>query len=53
MADLYRECIKKKRYRSLKLANEIAAQALKSRGVNLRVYGCPYCNGYHLTKQNP
>lgn len=43
-------CLKKSRYSTEGLAERVAAKAKKARGVELRVYYCPTCYGYHLTK---
>jgi len=42
----YRMCERKQRYRSESEATKVG----RRRGVRLRVYCCPLCDGYHLTK---
>lgn len=44
-------CIKKARYNTKELAEHVAQDILKSRGVHLHIYYCKYCCGYHLTKK--
>lgn len=42
-------CHRKKRYWTEAYAQGIAAKCLRKRGVQLRVYLCEFCFGYHLT----
>lgn len=49
---IYRQCGKKKRYRSEHEARLIANRGEAARGTKLRVYACPLCGGYHITSQN-
>lgn len=44
------ECGRKARYPSAKVARRYAERAVEARGTPLRVYWCPTCNGFHLTK---
>lgn len=46
-----RECLGKKRYRTLGYAEELAKKIKKERQLQLYVYSCPSCQGYHLTKR--
>lgn len=50
---IFQMCFKKKRYRSVEAAGQ-AAEAAHQKGSedNLRIYICPACDGFHLTK-NP
>ena len=43
------QCVKKKKYRSQKLAQQVADKASKRAGKPLRVYYCGICQNYHLT----
>ena len=45
---LYRECLKKKRYK-IKTAQKVVQKIFKERGIVLRIYRCRFCNKYHLT----
>lgn len=45
-----RQCVKKVRYNYESHAKKVAKNVFKTRGVKLRVYMCPKCLGYHLTK---
>ncbi len=48
---VYRERTKKVRYRDEFEAAKEAKRCADIRGVPLRVYPCPECRGYHLTKR--
>jgi hypothetical protein len=48
-SEFYRGCLKKKRYSTAKLAAAVKNKVFKERGINLRIYKCSACNGYHLT----
>lgn len=48
---LARMCFSKKRYPSEDFAAQVAQVAADKRGVDLRVYHCPCCSGFHLTHQ--
>ena len=50
--DRYRQCGKKRRYRSEHDARLSANNGMTKRGTPLRVYRCPICNGWHITKRN-
>ena len=43
-------CVKKKAYKSLGMAQSVAAKVKKERGVELHCYYCKECGCYHLTK---
>ena len=45
-----RNCARKSRYKSEKFAKEIAKKRRAASGVQLRVYHCPMCQSFHLTK---
>ena len=45
-------CAGKKRYRTVEAAGASAAMAKERRGVSLRVYQCPACQAFHLTKDS-
>jgi hypothetical protein len=47
-----RGCQDKRFYSTPERATTAATQRSKASGVNLRVYGCQACGGYHLTKQS-
>lgn len=44
------DCGKKRRYKTRELADTVATDAQEKRGVGLRVYECPHCLGWHLTR---
>lgn len=44
---LHSSCLKKARYRSENKAKTVA----KRLSIPLRVYACPHCFGWHLTKR--
>jgi hypothetical protein len=44
-------CYKKSRYPTEQRARLYADKAEADRGVKLRVYSCPICMGWHMTKQ--
>lgn len=48
---LYNSCIKKKKYRSERVAEEVIRDALNDRGASLRWYDCELCGSIHLTKK--
>lgn len=48
--DEERSCLRKKRYGDPALAEQVADRCWRKRGVELRVYPCTYCGGFHLTK---
>lgn len=47
--NLYRACLSKVKYRTLKYAELKAKQFTKKYGKPQYVYYCKYCQGYHLT----
>lgn len=46
-----RGCKSKRRYSTEQLADKVAARATSQRGLALRVYCCPLCQGWHITKR--
>lgn len=46
-----KECLGKKRYSTLTFAERIAIKIKKERDLDLYVYICKSCSGYHLTKR--
>lgn len=48
---MWRMCLRKKKYRSEHLAMQVAEKIKKDRGITLYVYACPLCGYYHLTKK--
>lgn len=46
-----RMCLGKKVYRTIQHAENTCKNANKHRGVQLRVYSCPCCGGFHLTSR--
>jgi hypothetical protein len=51
--EIERSCAMKTRYRSPEAAGRAAQTAYNERGVTgLRVYPCPICSGFHLTKES-
>lgn len=49
---IYRTCSRKHRYSSKAAVKQAASIASKSQGIELHYYRCPYCSGWHLTKQS-
>lgn len=49
--EVFRTCLRKRRYRDVYEAMESAREVFQREGVILAVYECPFCGGYHLTKQ--
>lgn len=47
---VYSQCGSKKRYRDESHANRVKKFRAEEAGY-LRAYDCPFCNGWHLTKQ--
>lgn len=45
------ECLRKRSYRTARSAVLTAQKAFERRGVELRVYHCPHCGQFHLTKR--
>jgi hypothetical protein len=43
-------CTTKRAYYSAKLAKRVAFEARQKRGTELRVYACPACGQWHITK---
>lgn len=48
---VFRTCRRKRRFRSTSEAMARAREAFQREGVVLAVYECPFCGGFHLTKQ--
>lgn len=48
---IFSQCTSKKRYRTEYRANEVRRLCTRSRGQELRVYHCRWCDGYHLTSK--
>jgi hypothetical protein len=44
-------CLRKKRYSSETLANQVREKCEAARGTPLRVYYCGGCEGYHLARR--
>lgn len=44
-------CLKKHRYQSKEAALQAINRVHKKRDVELRIYFCKYCLGYHLTSK--
>jgi hypothetical protein len=44
-----RSCLSKTQYSSEERAREISQRRRKFRGVQLYVYACPHCCGWHVT----
>lgn len=44
-----RQCGKKMRYDTRDIASDIALKRSIESGIELRVYKCPICNGWHIT----
>lgn len=49
---MYRMCLKKRKYKSEEVAKQIAKQCDEKYGVTHRVYYCPLCGHYHLTTKD-
>ena len=49
----HNECLRKKRYRTLEFAKEVAKKIKNdpTKGTELFPYACPSCQGFHLTKR--
>lgn len=45
-----RQCYRKAKYSTEKLAQKVANKIKWDRDVEVHVYGCTRCGGYHLTK---
>lgn len=45
------DCLKKNKYPSMGYAKRVRSEAKKKRDVDLRIYYCSHCNGYHLTSK--
>lgn len=50
MGALIKGCLGKKQYGDLGVAHRAARKCKKMRGVALRVYRCPNCKQWHLTR---
>lgn len=51
LKNLVSSCLKKHRYKTEQLAQEAINRIHKKRKVNLRIYFCKKCLGYHLTSK--
>ena len=51
LKSLVSSCLKKKRYKTEQIAQEAINRIRKKRKVNLRIYFCQKCLGYHLTSK--
>lgn len=49
--EVWSDCGKKARYRDQSEARVIANRLETKRGDKLRVYECPHCHGFHLSKE--
>jgi len=49
----WKMCDKKQRFRSMKKAREMIKQIQRCKLMDNkpRIYKCPYCEGFHITKQ--
>lgn len=47
----YRTCGRKRRFVDVHSALKKAIEINRKKGVSLAVYECPFCHGYHLTRQ--
>lgn len=47
-----RSCQGKKKYRSAEAAGQAASSIGERRDVNLRIYSCGFCDGFHFTKSD-
>lgn len=50
---MYKMCLKKRKYKSQDLANKVAEECTIKYGKPHRVYYCPLCGYYHLTTKPP
>ena len=48
---VFRTCRRKRRFRDVHAAMKQAIEIYRREGVVLAVYECPFCGGYHLTRQ--
>lgn len=46
-----KKCRNKQRYYPRSFAERVAQDVGRKRNIELRVYPCPNCNGFHLTSQ--
>lgn len=46
-----RSCLGKKKYSTLHFAEKVVKNIKNERGIELYIYSCPTCFGFHLTKQ--
>lgn len=46
-----RQCTGKRRLRDREEANRVRKSCENVRGERLRVYDCPFCQGFHLTSK--
>ena len=48
---VFKTCKRKTRFTTLERARQVAVHIERRDGIILAVYECPFCHGYHLTKQ--
>lgn len=48
---VFKTCTSKSRFATVERARKAAIGAERRQGLVLAVYECPYCHGYHLTRQ--
>lgn len=49
--NVFRTCSRKRRFPDRNAAMEKARYLFRKKGMQLAVYECPFCGGYHLTSQ--
>lgn len=49
--DVYRACSRKRRFEDYNAAHSKVVYLRRRWGLELFVYECPFCDGYHLTKR--
>ncbi len=49
--DRRKTCIRKKPYLSCKVAEKVCKTQSDFSGFSMRVYKCPYCSYFHITKR--
>lgn len=48
---VYSQCTRKRRYAAWSRANEVLRDRMRHGANQLRVYHCPFCDGFHLTSK--
>ena len=51
--EVYRTCLRKRRFVDFNFAHKKALELTRKRDLDLFVYECPFCGGYHLTHKKP